>query len=925
MKSIRLPKSFLAALAASALLAMTLPSNLSAQQQSQTETKIKLMADALRARDNGDLAAAKTNLEQLRKLAPDDVTVQRLLANVNASLSQGGTPASGTAPTAKAPATASAPVPAIAEVSYPPKKNAQGELVLPPAAAAAAVPSAPLDPASELALAEETRIQELVKSTETQRKLARAQAKGKDYDDAIDTINETIQTLPYNTLTASTVDQLEKEKGTFYLEKSQYLLKQGDLDGSRAALEAYANASLASAEARKKQAKQAAKIANAEADPENFPIEKVSPQFVAEQKDIQKLVVKGRAQYLAGDVEGALDTFRRVETLSSSDPTAKYFLKRIAQEKALAGRQNREKTNAQALEEIANAWQRPGLYHERPVTDGAAAPSLNVLREKLDRIIMPSVDLRNMPLSQVVSTISALAEEEDKTPISAASPRVNIVLLDQSNTNPPVNISVRGMPLRRVLDLVVESVGYRYEVTDVVTIKPGGSSSSMLEMEIFPINKATILRMTGVGSSSASTPAAANADPFAAGGGGGGGGGSAGGEADAIRRFLQSAGVDFDGTQRASLAYDGAAIFVTQTTANLERVRNILARYNDVRQVEIEAKFMDVQEGSLDELGISWMVNSFSGKFNAGTGTVVRSLSGAFGVTGASGGGGQIVTPFGTVNVPLSPPATPGTADTGSAVANIASITGVMGNFDVAAQIRAIAQKQGSDLLSAPKVTVLSGNPAFMVVAQELRYPQSYGETESEVGTSSGNGGGAAGVTITPGTPEEFVTRNVGVELRVTPTVEDDNYSITLDLNPKVTEFEGFIEYGGSSVAISGNTTVTLPSGYYQPIFSTREVTTKVTVWDGATLVMGGLTREEVKRVNDKVPILGDIPFLGRLFKSKGESSQKRNLLVFVTANLVSPGGSPKKQPLQGVQPNSMFQNPTLVTPAGPEPRIRAK
>lgn len=248
-----------------------------------------------------------------------------------------------------------------------------------------------------------------------------------------------------------------------------------------------------------------------------------------------------------------------------------------------------------------------------------------------------------------------------------------------------------------------------------------------------------------------------------------------------------------------------------------------------------------------------------------------------------------------------------------------------MGNFDVAAQIRAIAQKQGSDLLSAPKVTVLSGNPAFMVVAQELRYPQSYGETESEVGTSSGNGGGAAGVTITPGTPEEFVTRNVGVELRVTPTVEDDNYSITLDLNPKVTEFEGFIEYGGSSVAISGNTTVTLPSGYYQPIFSTREVTTKVTVWDGATLVMGGLTREEVKRVNDKVPILGDIPFLGRLFKSKGESSQKRNLLVFVTANLVSPGGSPKKQPLQGVQPNSMFQNPTLVTPAGPEPRIRAK
>jgi len=155
--------------------------------------------------------------------------------------------------------------------------------------------------------------------------------------------------------------------------------------------------------------------------------------------------------------------------------------------------------------------------------------------------------------------------------------------------------------------------------------------------------------------------------------------------------------------------------------------------------------------------------------------------------------------------------------------------------------------------------------------------------------------------------------------------VEEDDYSISLDLNPKVTEFEGFVEYGGTSVAISGNTTVTVPSGFFQPIFSTREVTTKVTVWDGATLVMGGLTREEIKKTSDKVPILGDIPFIGRAFRSKGETSQKRNLLIFVTANLVSPGGSPKKQQLKSVAPSSMFQNPTIVTPGSAESRVRTK
>ena len=100
-----------------------------------------------------------------------------------------------------------------------------------------------------------------------------------------------------------------------------------------------------------------------------------------------------------------------------------------------------------------------------------------------------------------------------------------------------------------------------------------------------------------------------------------------------------------------------------------------------------------------------------------------------------------------------------------------------------------------------------------------------------------------------------------------------------------------------------------------------REVTTKVTIWDGATLVMGGLTREDVKKVSDKVPVLGSLPLVDRLFRSNGESSQKRNLLIFVTANLVSPGGSLKKQSVQGVTPGTLYQNPTIVTPAGATPR----
>ena len=152
--------------------------------------------------------------------------------------------------------------------------------------------------------------------------------------------------------------------------------------------------------------------------------------------------------------------------------------------------------------------------------------------------------------------------------------------------------------------------------------------------------------------------------------------------------------------------------------------------------------------------------------------------------------------------------------------------------------------------------------------------------------------------------------------MSVTPNVENDD-TISLILEPRVTEFEGFVEYGGPSVAITGDTTVTVPAGFYQPIFSVREMSTEVTIFDGATVVMGGLTRDEVKSLNDKVPILGDIPGLGRLFKNEGETRQKRNLLIFVTANLVSPGGSPARQNYRNVNANALFQNPTIMTPSG--------
>ena len=72
-----------------------------------------------------------------------------------------------------------------------------------------------------------------------------------------------------------------------------------------------------------------------------------------------------------------------------------------------------------------------------------------------------------------------------------------------------------------------------------------------------------------------------------------------------------------------------------------------------------------------------------------------------------------------------------------------------------------------------------------------------------------------------------------------------------------------------------------------QPIFSSRKVTTSVSVFDGQTVVLGGLMREDVQKTEDRTPIIGDIPIVGRLFCTNAEQHIKRNLVIFVTAHLL--------------------------------------
>ena len=153
--------------------------------------------------------------------------------------------------------------------------------------------------------------------------------------------------------------------------------------------------------------------------------------------------------------------------------------------------------------------------------------------------------------------------------------------------------------------------------------------------------------------------------------------------------------------------------------------------------------------------------------------------------------------------------------------------------------------------------------------------------------------------------------------LEVEPVVGPDGVTIDLNLVPQVVEFEGFINYGSPIQTFSTNalgittTQVLTPNVINQPIFNSRKVTTSVSVWDGQTVVLGGLMREDVQKTEDRTPIIGDIPLVGRLFRSNSEQHIKRNLVIFVTARLVDPAG----QPINGTEEEEETETASQIEP----------
>ena len=319
---------------------------------------------------------------------------------------------------------------------------------------------------------------------------------------------------------------------------------------------------------------------------------------------------------------------------------------------------------------------------------------------------------------------------------------------------------------------------------------------------------------------------------------GAGGGGSAGGSAgQTARGFLSARGsISFDKRTNTLLIID-----IPQKVAEIRRLVNLLDK--PVDQVLIEARIVIANEDFARELGAKFGIRGT--KHHVSFGDEITEV-----INTASATRGTLLDRGLGVNLP----ATPGALVTSNPATF--ALTFLNAGYGLDLELSAMQEEGRGEVISNPRVVTSNQREAVIKQGREIGYV-----------TTQASGG-----TIT----QTVNFKEAVLLLRVTPTITNDgrvfmNMLITKD------ELEEFVQTINGSV----------------PIISKREVTTAVLVDDGNTVVIGGVYEFSDRQSISKVPFLGDIPFLGNLFKKKGRGKNKAELLIFVTPKVVPIAGRP--------------------------------
>ena len=508
------------------------------------------------------------------------------------------------------------------------------------------------------------------------------------------------------------------------------------------------------------------------------------------------------------------------------------------------------------------------------------------MRRKLESILIPEIAFQGADIQQVITDFSSLCRKMD-----TECKGVNLAVFGGAEADrPPITFSGNGLSALEILDTIAKTSGMKFEISsNLIRLMPVDYEPPQTmvpaEFDVMPsvgVKLAARMRETS------------------------------GGFPD-VRGFFST--VPFPPGASAQYNPEFNVLLVRNAPEHIEKVAALLDLYNRKsteersRQVEIETRFIEVSQGSLEELGFDWTLGTPGKNITSDTWTMPGGQK-VFTDTPRTGQEAfeSGIYPAGrpsAFNTYAGTVADPGAAGLAGTAGELL-LQKVKGGLQIDLLIRALERTAGSDLLSAPKVLTKSGETASIHIGEVHWYPTSFDVAIERYAQPSL-------------VPIDYTEEKTGVLLEVTPELDPESGTIHMKLAPEIRELAGFDEqHVGTIWPIFGDETVNLGGSSStgadvvkfltrreenrtihadrliarRPVFKTRKLTTSVTIEDGSTIAMGGLIQERLETFTDSVPILGKIPLIGRFFRSEGERSTKKNLLIFVTANHVNAAGS---------------------------------
>ena len=603
----------------------------------------------------------------------------------------------------------------------------------------------------------------------------------------------------------------------------------------------------------------------------------VDPDNKRRKANIDVLLRESRILYKNKKYEKVRDNMEKVLVLDPYNQDAMTLLNKTYKKLYDVGMLRRENDALERLTEVEWKWNEAVLPEDSSISEEVPREmtgNRSTLYDKLQKIMIDKILFETTDIQSILARLAALSKENDPEGVG-----VSII--------PPPDIAVRSrkipylelekVPLMEVLKYVCELAGLKYKIEDRAVLV-GTEGIDDMEHGFFQVRNSLINRIAAeVGPKEEKEEEKTGGikdrvDTFTDEG--------AFDEAstelksvaavtpEMLKQFFNDRGISFE-DPNSSIAFDTKTnkLIVKNTPDNLRRMDALLKEIDiQTPLVLIEAKILEISMNAVEELGFDWTLTYLNTNTN------------------------QRFT-FG--NLPVSNLYRPSSEANNKLINNMNILPnfGSDNQFNLFLSVRAIDRTDRAEVISSPRLLTTSGQEASLNVDQQRYFPDSWDDPEVTIinGTS---------YTYNPPVPD-FEEQAVGTIFKVTPTVSPNNYTIIVKMNTDISKMTGWSNYdysiiiGGLMNSPADTTIGNVTPKMKMPEFSRRVVDTSVKIYDGETVVIGGILEDMATKKDDKWPFLGDVPMLGRLFTDSFSKSQKTNLLIFVTSRLMKGNGLP--------------------------------